>query len=253
MTGALIDYDQSVIGAGRQPIPPVPSTNGRRLRACPSHSRIVVAEQVIADRHVVAVIGTLCSASAVEASPLLSRAGLVMISPTNTSPALTSDLAGNASAHYHAGYFRTASNDLYQGQAVAQFAYRHLGLRRMVSIEDGDLRRLSSAHPSPYWAHAYDATTLLLSAVKSVAVQDGGTLYVDRAALREELAATAGFRGGASPGYSRATRSATAAPATSTSTCTQIRPSRTPINCRRYTTSRREATRARNSPPVVVR
>ena len=93
---------------------------------------------MIADRHVVAVIGTLCSASAVEASPLLSAAGLVMISPTNTSPALTSDLAGNASAHYHPGYFRTASNDLYQGQAVARFAYRHLGLRRMVSIEDGD-------------------------------------------------------------------------------------------------------------------
>ena len=93
---------------------------------------------MIADRHVVAVIGTLCSASAVEASPLLSRAGLVMISPTNTSPALTSDLAGSASAHYHPGYFRTASNDLYQGQAVARFAYRHLGLRRMVSIEDGD-------------------------------------------------------------------------------------------------------------------
>ena len=28
-----------------------------------------------------------------------------------------------------------------------------------------------------------------------MAVQDGGTLYVDRAELREELAATAGFRG----------------------------------------------------------
>ena len=278
------------------------------------------AEQVIADPHVVGVIGTLCSASAVEASPLLSRAGLVMVSPTNTSPVLTSDLAGNASAHYHPGYFRTASNDLYQGQAVAQFAYRHLGLRRMVSIEDGDpyttglaaafgeafralggevafiasiekgdtdmtevLAQFAAAapegifiplfesegsalarqvrafdglqdailiadaallvpeflataqsegiyfagpeaaahggsvngatgksadeilavfastygdsHPSPYWAHAYDATTLLLSAINSVAVQDGGTLYVDRAALREELASTAGFRG----------------------------------------------------------
>ncbi len=277
------------------------------------------AEQVIADPHVVGVIGTLCSASAVEASPLLSAAGLVMVSPTNTSPALTSDLAGNASPHYHPGYFRTASNDLYQGQAVAQFAYRDLGLRRMVSIEDGDpyttglaaafaeafralggevavtasvekgdtdmtavLAQFAAAapegifiplfesegsalarqvrafdglqdavliadaallvpeflataqsegiyfagpeaahagsvngatgksvdeilavfastygdsHPSPYWAHAYDATTLLLSAITSVAVQDGGTLHVDRAALREELAATAGFRG----------------------------------------------------------
>ena len=40
-------------------------------------------------------------------------------------------------------------------------------------------------HPqSPYWALAYDATTFLLSAVRSVAVEEGGRLYIDRAALR---------------------------------------------------------------------
>ena len=80
------------------------------------------AEQVIADSQVVGVIGTLCSGSAVTASPLLSAAGLVMVSSTNTSPALTSDLAGNASPDYYPGYFRTAGNDLHQGQAVADFA-----------------------------------------------------------------------------------------------------------------------------------
>ena len=37
-----------------------------------------------------------------------------------------------------AGYYRTASNDLYQGQAVAEFAYGVLGLRRMATIDDGD-------------------------------------------------------------------------------------------------------------------
>ena len=49
---------------------------------------------------------------------------------------------------------------------------------------------LESRHgtpPNPYWVHAYDATVLLLSAIKSVAVTEGGTLYIDRAALREEL------------------------------------------------------------------
>ena len=49
--------------------------------------------------------------------------------------------------------------------------------------------------PSPYWAYAYDATTLLLSAIESVAVADGGKLFVDRAALREEITATEGFEG----------------------------------------------------------
>jgi branched-chain amino acid transport system substrate-binding protein len=48
---------------------------------------------------------------------------------------------------------------------------------------------------SPYWAHAYDATTLLLSAIESVAVKEGGKLYIDRAELREAIGATAGFQG----------------------------------------------------------
>ena len=47
----------------------------------------------------------------------------------------------------------------------------------------------------PHWRHAYDATTLLLSAIESVAVVESGTLYVDRAALRREIRATDGFRG----------------------------------------------------------
>ena len=43
------------------------------------------------------------------------------------------------------------------------------------------------APPSPYWAHAYDATTLLLTAIGSVAVEEGGRLHIDRAELRAEL------------------------------------------------------------------
>ena len=41
----------------------------------------------------------------------------------------------------------------------------------------------------------YDATTLLLSTIESVAVVEDRKLSVDRAALREELSATAGFQG----------------------------------------------------------
>ena len=48
---------------------------------------------------------------------------------------------------------------------------------------------------TPYWAHSYDAATLLLGAIESVAVAEVGKLYVDRAALREEIAATDGFQG----------------------------------------------------------
>ena len=277
------------------------------------------AEKIIAEAQVLGVIGTSCSAAAVAASPLLSAAGLVMISPSNTSPALTSDLAGNANPDYHPGYFRLSINDLYQARAVAGFAYSELGLRRMAAVDDGDpytaglvsafgdafsdlggevaataridkgdtvmtsvLSQFAEAGPdgiffplfdregapfaaqarefdglegvtlitgaalfvseflaspqsegiyfagpesdlgsnvneatgknvaevldayaatyggspgTPYWAHSYDATTLLCSAIQSVAVVEGDKLHVDRAALRRELGATQGFQG----------------------------------------------------------
>ncbi len=96
------------------------------------------AEQVIDDAQVMGVIGTSCSAAAVAVSPLLSEAGLVMISPSNTSPALTSDLAGNPSSDYHPAYFRVSNNDLYQSRAVADYALNELNLRRLVVVDDGD-------------------------------------------------------------------------------------------------------------------
>ena len=46
-----------------------------------------------------------------------------------------------------------------------------------------------------YWKHGYDATTLLLSAIKQVAVSDEDTLYIDREELRDTLDGTEGFQG----------------------------------------------------------
>lgn len=97
------------------------------------------AETIVADRDVVGVIGTTCSTAAVEAAPLLDEAGLVMISPTNTSPALTSDLAGNAAEHYREGYYRTAHNDLYQGRAVARFLKEQRGIAEAAVVHTGDV------------------------------------------------------------------------------------------------------------------
>jgi len=45
------------------------------------------AQATVADPSVVGVIGTTCSSAAVAASPLISDAGMVMIAPSNTSPA----------------------------------------------------------------------------------------------------------------------------------------------------------------------
>ena len=105
---------------------------------CTAEGGLGAAETVVGDGRVVGVIGTTCSVAAAVASPILSEAGLVMISASNTAPSLTSDLRGKAGAHYRPGYYRTAGNDLYMGQAVADFVYNELGLRRMAAIHDGD-------------------------------------------------------------------------------------------------------------------
>ena len=286
---------------------------------CSGEGGRAAAEAVVADAQVVGVIGTMCSGAAVEASPILSAAGLSMISPYNTSPVLTSDLAGNAGQDHHKGYYRVSDNDLIEAGVVAQFSYDELGLRTMVAVHDGDpytsvianafavafrehggavpvvarvekgqadmaavIAQFDEADPdgvfiplfpmevrsliqqaarlgaldgvtmivaaaaftteilalpesegfyfsapdpgdsgntnqttgksaadvlaafevafggpptSPYWAHGYDATTLLLSAIEQASVVDGETLSIDRAALRDALDSTADFRG----------------------------------------------------------
>ena len=96
------------------------------------------ADVITGDPRVAGVIGPTCSAAAVEVSPILSEAGLVMIAPSNTAPSLTSDLRGGAGPNYHAGYYRTSNNDLYEARMVAQFAYNELGLRKVAAIHDGD-------------------------------------------------------------------------------------------------------------------
>ena len=270
---------------------------------------------VVSDPQVAGLLGTNCSAAAVAASPVVSGAGLVMISPSNTSPRLTSDLAGNPDVDHHPGYFRIASNDLHQARALSDFVYNQLELRRVGTLHDGDpyttalvaafadafaalggdvpvraaiekgetdmtnvlvefaaagldaiffplfvnegsvfaaqarafdglegttlisaaallvsafletpqsegmyfagpesdygsnvnevtgrsgeqvLAAYEATHggfpQSPYWAHAYDATTILLSAIESVAVEEGDRLFIDRAMLREAVGATA--------------------------------------------------------------
>ena len=282
--------------------------------ACSPEGGRAGALGIVADPRVAGVVGTSCSAAAVAAAPVISDAGLVMIAPSNTSPRLTSDLAGNAGSDHHAGYFRVSSNDLHQARALSDFVYNQLELRRIATVHDGDpytsalveafadafsgfggeisaeteidkgdtdmtdvlaefaaagpdaiffplfvtegtafaaqartfeglegttlisaaallvsaflempesegiyfagpdsdfrsnvneltgrsgaqvLAAYEARHggppPSPYWAHTYDATSILISAIESVAVEEGDRLFIDRAALRERVRAT---------------------------------------------------------------
>ena len=92
-----------------------------------------VAQKLAADKTIVGVIGTTCSSAAKNAAPILSEAGIVMISPSNTAPYLT-DPATRAPF-----YFRTAHNDKVQGKVAAEFAYNELGVRKAATIHDGSV------------------------------------------------------------------------------------------------------------------
>ena len=286
---------------------------------CSAEGGQAAGQTIASDDKVIGTIGTSCSGAATAASPLISQAGGVLISPSNTSPSLTSDLAGTAGENYSPGYYRTAHNDLFQGAAVADFVFNELKLTKAAAIHDGDpytnglatafaeafkalggevvaftavnkgdvdmvpvLTEVAAEGPevlffpifmpeggfiaqqvggvagledvvmiaadglltdnfmelsetegtyfsgpnldygnnaseigttaadflaayeaeygeapsAAFWAHSYDATVLLLSAIDAVAVEmSDGTLIIDRQALRDELTATKDFGG----------------------------------------------------------
>jgi len=286
---------------------------------CSADGGQAAAQTIVADESVVGVIGTSCSGAAAAAAPLISEANMVMISGSNTSPSLTSDLAGTAGSNNYPGYYRTAHNDLYQGAAAAGFAVEVLGVSSAAAIHDGDpytqglaqafadafealggtvttftavnkgdtdmipvLTEIAAGAPellffpifqpegdfivqqasqvpgldnttmmaadgllnsnymaiaetegmyfsgpdirygsntnqstgqtadgflaayndewgedpaAPFWAHSYDATTLLLDAIAAASYDDGGTLVIDRAGVREHLAGVTDYAG----------------------------------------------------------
>ena len=105
---------------------------------CSADGGQAAAQTIVADEQILGVIGTSCSGAATAAAPLIAEAGIVMISGSNTSPALTSDLEGTAGENYNLGYYRTAHNDLFQGRAAATFAFEDLGVTTAAAIHDGD-------------------------------------------------------------------------------------------------------------------
>lgn len=105
---------------------------------CTSEGGQSTAQTVAADDTVVGAIGTSCSGAGVPASELLSNAGMVLVSASNTSPELTQVPFGTPGENFSEGYYRTAHNDLHQGAAVADYVYNELGLTQAAAVHDGD-------------------------------------------------------------------------------------------------------------------
>lgn len=80
---------------------------------------------------IVAVVGTSCSSAGVPAAQILSEAGILLVSPSNTAPSLTDP------ATHQPFYARTAHNDKIQGAAMAEFACTELSVTTAATVHDG--------------------------------------------------------------------------------------------------------------------
>jgi branched-chain amino acid transport system substrate-binding protein len=102
---------------------------------CSADGGQAAGTKLAADPTIVAVMGTSCSSEARAAEPLLSAAGFVTISSSNTAP----DLTDPTNPNHYPGYFRTAHNDKVQGAAAADFAYVFMKFTKAATIHDGSL------------------------------------------------------------------------------------------------------------------
>ena len=99
---------------------------------CTAEGGTAAGTLLASDPTIAGVIGTSCSSEALGAADaILSDEGVILISPSNTSPALTDP------ATRQPFYYRTAHNDKIQGAAAAQFAAEELGATSAATIHDG--------------------------------------------------------------------------------------------------------------------
>jgi branched-chain amino acid transport system substrate-binding protein len=91
--------------------------------------------KIASDPTVVAAVGSNCSSAARPGVPILWKAGISTVSPSNTAPYLTDPKRGPE----YDGYLRTAHNDKVQGAVAAQFAIKKLGVKKAATIHDGSV------------------------------------------------------------------------------------------------------------------
>jgi basic membrane protein A len=87
------------------------------------------------------------------------------------------------------GVFMSGPDLNFEGNANAATGETGDGFLAAYEAEHGE------APSAAFWAHAYDATTLLLSAIEAASSKDGDNLVVDRAGVREFMAGVSSWPG----------------------------------------------------------
>lgn len=100
---------------------------------CNAEGGLAAATKLAADPTIVAAIGSNCSSEAKPGAPILWKAGIATVSPSNTAPFLTEPGRGPG----YDGYLRTAHNDRVQGAVAAEFAWNQLKVKKAATVHDG--------------------------------------------------------------------------------------------------------------------
>jgi len=107
---------------------------------CNAEGGTTAATKLSVDTSIVALIGSSCSSEAAAGVPILTKAGFVTVSPSNTRPQFTDPAQrgpGGALEKDFAGYLRTAHSDAIQGAVAAKFAWEYLQAKKAATIHDG--------------------------------------------------------------------------------------------------------------------
>jgi branched-chain amino acid transport system substrate-binding protein len=102
---------------------------------CNAEGGQAAATKLASDPSIVAAVGSNCSSEARPGAPILWKAGIPTVSPSNTAPYLTDPKRGPD----YDGYLRTAHNDKVQGAVAAEFAIKKLGAKSAATIHDGSV------------------------------------------------------------------------------------------------------------------
>jgi len=98
-----------------------------------------VATKVVSDNSVVGVVGPLNSSVAKTVAPVLSSAGMVVISPSNSNVDLTGRGAlttGGTQKRPYSSYFRVVPSDDIQGPFAARYAVMTLNKKKIALVND---------------------------------------------------------------------------------------------------------------------
>lgn len=110
--------------------------NGKKIElvraddACEPKQAVAVANRIVDQDNVKAVIGHFCSSSTIPASKIYADADVIMITPASTNPAVTDRGLDTV--------FRTCGRDDQQGVVAADFISNTLKAKRIAVIHDKD-------------------------------------------------------------------------------------------------------------------